>query len=210
VEKIVKKPFNEYCKANVFKPLGMKKTRWYIHEVDTLKYIRPHVYVTQENRQFLINNKRLFHSDSSFGLGSYIQTCLYSFPNYPDGLVRTSVKELSLFLAAMMNGGELNGKRILKKETVDKMLSLQVEGDKSQGLTWRKYELDSLSRHIPLWGHSGSDPGITTNLVFNPVDKIGVITFQNNATGGSFSVVAKLYRATINQSGPHSSHVSRD
>ena len=34
VEKLAKKPFNEYCKENIFKPLGMINTGWFLREVD--------------------------------------------------------------------------------------------------------------------------------------------------------------------------------
>ena len=193
VEKVAKQPFNEYCAENIFKPLGMKNTGWFLNEIDTKKHIKPYAYVTQENRNDLLENKRLFPQETEFKVGSFVENCLYSFPNYPDGLVRTSVRELSLYLTAMINGGELNGARILEKETVDKMLSLQIKGNNSQGLCWHSDEIKSTSGRTTLWGHTGGDPGIATYLFFHPIDKIGVITFQNNATGGTFEIVKKLY-----------------
>ena len=193
VEKVAKQAFNEYCTEHIFKPLGMKNTGWFLNEIDTKKHIKPYAYVTQENRNDLLENKRLFPQETEFKVGSFVENCLYSFPNYPDGLVRTSVRELSLYLTAMINGGELNGARILEKETVDKMLSLQIKGNNSQGLCWHTDEIESTSGRITLWGHTGGDPGITTYLFFHPIAKIGVITFQNNATGGTFEIVKKLY-----------------
>ncbi len=115
VEKVAKQPFNEYCTENIFKPLGMKNTGWFLSEIDTKKHIKPYAYVTQENRNDLLENKRLYPQETEFKVGSFVENCLYSFPNYPDGLVRTSVRELSLYLTAMINGGELNGARILDK-----------------------------------------------------------------------------------------------
>ena len=93
----------------------------------------------------------------------------------------------------MMNGGELNGGNILKKETIKKMLSLQIEGNNSQGLC--RKEIQSKSGTYNLWGHSGGDPGITTHLFFNPDNKIGVITFQNRAIRGADKIVERLYLA---------------
>ena len=145
----------------------MKNTGWFLNEIDTKKHIKPYAYVTQENRNDLLENKRLYPQETEFKVGSFVENCLYSFPNYPDGLVRTSVRELSLYLTAMINGGELNGARILDKETVDKMLSLQIKGNNSQGLCWRTSELESASSRITLWGHTGGDPGIS-NLSFLP------------------------------------------
>lgn len=111
---------------------------------------------------------------------------LYSFPNYPDGLLRTSVRELSYFLMAIINKGSFEDARILKKSTVKKMLTVQIEGV-GQGLCWEQ------TRYQSLWGHSGGDPGVATHMFFSPRTKIGVITFQNNHNGDLFSILRLLY-----------------
>lgn len=195
VEKVSKQPFNLYCRENIFQRLGMKNTGWMLSEVDTTNYIRPYAYITAENRKDILTITRLYVNESEFKEGTYVKNCLYSFPNYPDGLVRTSVRELSFYLTALLNGGELNGKRILKKETLDKMFTLQLEWDKSQGLTWRTSEFETPLGKVKLWGHSGLDPGIQTFLYFNPANKTGVITFQNNPADGVQRIVGQLYRA---------------
>jgi CubicO group peptidase (beta-lactamase class C family) len=188
IEKVTRQPFNEYCKENIFEPLNMNNTGWLLSEIDTSKHIRPYAYVFEENRNDIVENKRLYPNESEFVVGSYVENCLYSFPNYPDGLVRTTVKELSRYLIAIINGGEYNGSRILKSETLNKMLSLQIEGNNSQGLCWHTFEIDST------WGHTGGDPGIATYLIFNQKNKIGIITFQNNCVGGQMKIIKKLYQ----------------
>ncbi|WP_188133950.1 serine hydrolase [Chitinophaga sp. CF418] len=200
VEKVAKQPFNLYCKKNIFQPLGMNKTGWMLSEVDTGNYIRPYAYITTENRKDYLTFARLFPNESEFKTGTYIPVCLYSFPNYPDGLVRTSVRDISLYLAALLNGGELNGKRILKKETIDKMFTLQIEGNNAQGLTWRTSEFETKQHgKVKLWGHSGLDPGIQTFMFFNPANKTGVITFQNNPSDGIPRIVGELYEAATSE-----------
>jgi len=197
VEKVAKQPFNTYCREHIFQPLGMKKTGWMIREVDTTNYIRPYAYITEENRKEILTITRLYTNESEFKAGTYVSNCLYSFANYPDGLVRTSVRELSYYLAAIMNGGELHGKRILKKSTIDKIFSLQLEGNQSRGLTWRVTDFDTPTGKVMLWGHSGLDPGIQTYLFFNPVNKTGVITFQNNPADGIQRIVGQVYGAGV-------------
>jgi CubicO group peptidase (beta-lactamase class C family) len=193
VEKVAKQPFNLYCREHIFQPLGMKNTGWMISEVDTGNYIRPYASVTAENRKEILSIGRLYLNESEFKEGTYLTNCLYSFPNYPDGLVRTSVRELAYYLTALLNGGELNGKRILKKETIDKMLTLQLEWDNRQGLTWRMSEFETPSGKVILWGHSGLDPGIQTFLYFDRANKTGVITFQNNTSDGVSRIVGEIY-----------------
>jgi CubicO group peptidase (beta-lactamase class C family) len=109
----------------------------------------------------------------SIKTGELFAHCLYSFFNYPDGLIRTSVRELSQFLRAYINDGVFENKRILKKETVQTMLSNEHFG---RGLCW--YEL-KLKSGDAAWGHGGGDPGISTQMLFRPLDGVGVIIFFN-------------------------------
>ena len=185
VEKVSDLPFNEYCNRNIFEPLEMKGTGWFLKEVDTLNHIIPYNFISNAG---LIKE---YPKDKLRALNDYCALCLYSFPNYTDGLVRTSVRELSSFLIAMINKGAYNNRRILKESTVKKMLSLQLDGNSSQGLCWSQKDFGNL------WGHSGSDPGVETNLYFNPDSKIGIITFQNRRTSrnNSFDILKKLYLA---------------
>jgi CubicO group peptidase (beta-lactamase class C family) len=165
VEQISGMPFHLYCRQNILAPLGMNNSGWFLYEVDTSRHITP--YEFDEGRNKALN--------------------LYSFPNYPDGLLRTSVRELSRFLMAIIHGGSYEDARILKKSTLKKMLTIQLEGYQGQGLCWHQITFESM------WGHSGGDPGVATHMFFSPKTKIGVIAFQNNHNGDLFSVVRKLY-----------------
>lgn len=165
VERISGMPFNEYCRLHIQEPLGMTNSGWFISEIDTSNHITPYEFKDGQNQPLE----------------------LYSFPNYPDGLLRTSVRELSFFLLAIMNGGKCNQVRILEKSTLKEMLQPVVEMDDGQGLCWHKIKYEGL------WGHSGGDPGVATYMFFNPRTRIGIITFQNNHNGDLFSVVRKLY-----------------
>jgi len=165
VEQISGMPFNLYCLENILAPLGMNHSGWFLHEIDISRHITP--YEFEEGQNKALN--------------------LYSFPNYPDGLLRTSVSELSRFLMAIINGGSYEDAMILKKSTLKKMIKLQLNGDQEQGLCWHKIPFESM------WGHSGGDPGVATHMYFSPNTKIGIIVFQNNHNGDLFSIVRKLY-----------------
>lgn len=170
VEQISGMPFYEYCRIHIQNPLGMEQSGWFLHEIDHSKHITPYEFKKQEN----------------------LPLELYSFPNYPDGLLRTSVRELSYFLLAIMNGGKCNQVRILEKSTLKEMLQPMVETEDGQGLCWHQIEFEDL------WGHSGGDPGVATLMYFNPRTRVGVITFQNNHKGDPFSVARKLYTVANN------------
>lgn len=180
--------FNNYCKQHIFDPLKMFQTGWYLSEIEIENHVVPYVYITKENRDFLAKDfSKLFPTEKEFLLNTNIPACLYSFPNYPDGLLRTNAADLSHFMTAMMNGGMFQGVSILNAATIDTMLSLQIEGNHEQGLCWNRSDFDST------WGHGGYDPGIRTSLYFNPELKIGVIVFQNSNEGDPFEILKKVY-----------------
>jgi len=189
VESVSGLSFSEYCSLNIFDPLEMTGSSFYLQDMDLSNHILPYVYISKESRDEIVNNYATFLSeDADFSPGKNKALCLYSFPNIPDGLLRTSVEELSHFLSAYMNGGQYNGSSILKQSTIDKMLSLQLEGDGSQGLCWHRSEFESL------WGHGGNDPGLRTSMFFSRDTKIGIIIFQNSDQGNPFELLEKIYR----------------
>ena len=181
VEKISMQPFSIYCKNNIITPLTMNNSGWFIADIDTLKQAKQYVKANRRNKKSEWISKL-----NSKQIGNYLQLCNYSFYNYPDGLFKTSVKELSYFLRAIMNQGVYNGERVLEKTTVSEMLSLQLEDNDRQGLCWIK------EKHDPLWGHSGSDPGIQTYMYFDYHAKMGIILFQNSGSGNAYKLVKNL------------------
>jgi len=124
----------------------------------------------------------------------YLPNCLYSFPNFPDGLLRTSVHQLARFLMAHINNGSYHDKRILQESTVREILTSQLDPSmlpdegKGLGLTWYQFRLDSGDL---VWGHTGGDPGITTRMLFRPIDGVGVIVFTNTGWGWGLEEIAK-------------------
>jgi CubicO group peptidase (beta-lactamase class C family) len=186
VERVSGQPFNEYCNDNIFNPLEMVNSGWLISEIDIANHITPYVYMSDDLRDDMANHfNHLFPGESEFQRYTNIATCLYSCSNYPDGYVRTSIIELSHFLIACMNNGEYQNKRILKKQTLDLILSPQTEINKNTGLGWHKENI--------FWGHNGSDPGVQTELFFNPETKIGIIIIQNSLEGESFDILKSIY-----------------
>lgn len=185
VEEISNTPFHLYVKKNIFNPLEMTNTGYFINEIDSSKLTTSYLYLgpLQEN---------LKPSETS-KLPYYNPYCQYSFWNYPDGLVRTSVEDLSKFSIAYMNEGVYKGKRILESKTIDIMmrpqLSSKVNEDKDQGLCW--FQSPSL---YPTWYHGGSDPGVSTRLYINKEDKISIIIFQNVNEDNTFYIVKELYK----------------
>jgi CubicO group peptidase (beta-lactamase class C family) len=173
-------------------PLGMKNTGWLLSEIDTTDHITPYVYMSEELRDDMANHfNHLFPCETEFAPNTNIAACLYSCPNYPDGYVRTSINELSKFLIACMNDGQYSDARILEAQTLRRMMSQQTEMNTNQGLGWH--------REGVFWGHNGSDPGVQTEMFFEPETKIGVIVIQNSLEAESFDILKRIHQIAASE-----------
>ncbi len=165
VEKFSGMSFDQYCRDNIFLPLGMYKTSWFLAGLDTTTIATPYKWQG----------------------GQYIPYCQYGCPDYPDGQLRTTKIELEHFLSAYMNWGQYNGETILDSSTVDLILSDHLGypiygGD--QGLIW--FQDARLGNRLP-WGHTGGCFGCNTGMFFKQYEDQGwgIICFMNSAPGSS-------------------------
>src|SRR6516162_872358 len=180
VEKVSGESFTAFTKRHIFDPLGMKTTAWMLSEIAPECHAVPYVPVNegQVNKE-LQAYKRMGilrgEVERDPARGSYQPVCLYSFPNYPDGSLRTGVNQLARFLLAYVNHGVYGGARILEADTVRLMLTRQNATTPHQGLCWATEPHEGQ----PHWFHDGADPGIRTSMSFRPSDGVGVVVFIN-------------------------------
>ncbi|MBK8562292.1 MAG: beta-lactamase family protein [Saprospiraceae bacterium] len=182
VEIVTGQQLNEYSKKNIFKPLKMKNTGWFLSEINWGKHSK------------LYDNK----GDSLKNIP------LYSVATYPDGGVRTSVKELSRFYIALLNGGIYNGRRILKRESVDEMQKFQFTAfNKPENVNLNKLNAGifwATKQGATLIGHAGSDPGVKTEMLSDLAKDVGVILFTNTSLSEEdlikyhFGIFDELYK----------------
>ena len=179
VESISGIPFDDYTRLSIFEPLGMNSTGWHLADLGSAPIAMP----------YRCNN------NSSDGKSAFVCHPLgqYGYPDYPDGSLRTSASQLARFLGAIMNGGELEGVRILQDSTVQAMLTPNgPPAPPACGLGWRMLSYDGES----YWGHYGGDRGVTTIMNFRPSDGTGVIILANGNYDGMpalFAVEQRLF-----------------
>jgi CubicO group peptidase (beta-lactamase class C family) len=183
VERVSGESLPRYTRKNIFEPLGMKRTGWFLSDVDIADHAIPYAPAAEGGpadeeleayRKFGLLAGELEHAPTG---GDHRPLCLYSFPNYPDGSLRTGVNQLARFLLAYVNDGALGGSRILASDTVRLMLTPQAATSPEQGLCWAAESRDG-HRH---WGHNGGDPGIRTTMSFRPSDGVGAVVFVNRS-----------------------------
>ncbi len=188
VETIAGLPFARYCRAAIFDPLAMPRSSFLIADTPPRMVAIPYTPVVGGKPRGPILPKQGGPETEGFA-----PHCLYGFPNIPDGLLRTSSTQLAHLLIAYLNGGEYGNARVLRPETIARMLSDQSPTSAGkgkppvQGLGWRQ---TGLGRAGTVWGHTGSDPGVSTAMYVRPSARNGVVLFAN--TGGAGSHLGRI------------------
>lgn len=157
VEYVDGRSFDIFCKDEIFKPLGMQQSSWFLKDVDSSSVAIPYE-VSRSGAE------EIGH---------------YGYPSYPDGQLRTSVREYSRFVSQFLNPG--NGP--LNTDTVHTFLSIQFpETAPYQAIAWNYDEFESffVRRYLGYKpSHTGGDPGVATAVIMDPDEKAAVILFIN-------------------------------
>lgn len=143
VERVTGKKLNDYSKDVIFKPLHMDNSGWFISEINRTKH----------SKLYIKNG----HATDSIAL--------YGLTTYPDGGVRTSIKELSVYLTWMLMNLQTNKPQVLTQKSTKEMTINQIFWDNADN-----------GEKV---GHSGGDPGIGTEMYYYPLKNVGVILFVN-------------------------------
>lgn len=158
VEVVSGQSFEQFSQKRLFEPLGIKKASWRLAELDQSQIAMP------------------YEGKASKG---FVPRGHIGFPTYPDGLLRTSPTDLARFLIMFMQFGEFDGKRIFSRATVEAMRREHAADiADGQGLLWY---YDNVGSRKGLLGHTGSDPGTSSMMFFDPKDEAGVILVANGS-----------------------------
>lgn len=176
VEAVSKEPFDKYCKVNIFLPLGMTKTEWRLSNTP-------------------INELAIPYSPTYTS-----STPHYTFPDYPNGGIRTTPSDISKFLRMLINDGVFNGSTILSKSTIDVMKTQTLTLTRG-GLTFN-FGLGMYYHSIKgvtLFGHGGGEQGTSTAMHFDPNTKVGVVVFTNTTSANLDLIIYSLYKFGLSQ-----------
>jgi len=135
-------PFSEYVQRNVIDLLGMTSTQY--PPVQDPDHIRPDLL------------GRMSTGYSRLGGGVHIPSPRLCFADFPAGTAVLTPGDHVRLLAAYLEGGTLDGRQLLKPETVQEMLTPQREGifpATAVGLVWM---LRGVGTELATFGHSGA------------------------------------------------------
>lgn len=151
-ERISGHPYQRLAREVLFEPLGMRETAWFLRDLPPGRPAMPH----------------RFAKDTGF-----VATGQNGYPDWPAGTLRSSIRDMSRFLAMYLNGGRYDSREIVPA----KALRAMAPDDFHYGfLTWF---LDATAKRDILYSHEGGDTGVRTYLAFTYTSKRGVIVLTN-------------------------------
>jgi len=159
VEVLAGMPFDEYLKTQIFEPLGMDDTGFYAPEEKHDRLSALHT----------VQSGSLKKAEGGMSMAFMQPVTLFSGGG---GLVST-IDDYLKFSKMLLNGGELNGKRIIEGSTAQLILSDQLpdgvryEGDKGYGLG---------GSYDPETGEYGWAGAASTKFWISPENNMIVIT----------------------------------
>jgi len=181
VQRLSGKPFDDYIEDNVFKPLNM-----------------PHCTFDQPmpaNLKPLLSDG---YQKASLGAKPYevVQP-------WPAGSSAVSAMDMTHFMLAHLQGGEYNGARILKPETVQMMHTRQAlpAGNALNAMCLGFYE-ESLNGHRII-GHGGDTLYFHSDLHLIQDANLGFFVSYNSAGKGGFSNRTALWEYFMNRYFPY-------
>ena len=206
VEEISNQSFNDFCIENIFEPLGMNNTYWFLSDIENLDQVAMPYQITGGNGDtcFEIGCGVYDESNPCFcdaACVDYGDCCLdyddvcgengtgssmnnleqyenYGYSDFPSGQLRTSSNSLAKFMSFFINDGIYNGERILSEQTVDIIKTIHYPNvNSNQGLAW--YYKNSNNRL--LFGHNGGDIGSSTEMFISFEDNVGVVLLTNTS-----------------------------
>jgi len=125
IEAVANIPLDEYLQKNVFTPLNMHDTGFYVPKSKQHRLVDMYEYdASTFEKAYHFNQDKILFSETGKNSEYLKQAALTSGGG---GLVSTA-KDYSNFVTMLQNKGLFNGKRILSQSLVEKMLSSKTTG----------------------------------------------------------------------------------
>ncbi|MFC3051621.1 serine hydrolase domain-containing protein [Kordiimonas pumila] len=156
-------PFNEYVEKNIYEPLGMDHSSFREPLPGDLLGDMTIGY----KREAGVQDPRPYEVLGGFG---------------PAGSMASSATDMAQFMMAHLNGGALNGNRILQPETTKLMHSVLFQPDKRLGGMAHGFYEEYINGHR-LIGHGGDTFQFHTNLLIDQDEDLGIFVSYQTITG---------------------------
>jgi CubicO group peptidase (beta-lactamase class C family) len=171
IEAVSGKPYADALDERIFKPLGMQSTT-----------LRPTMAMTRPLAQG--------HDVSGRDKPRVVRPFADNAGNWPAGSIFSSVNDLSRFVIAFMNGGQLEGKQVLSPSLIKQLSSPHADQPGSEwkygyGLGIGKY------RGVRIVDHLGGRSGYGSLISMAPDHRFALIILVNRSGGGLMKTAEK-------------------
>ena len=160
LENITGQTYSDYCQENIFKPLNMTNTSFYLSDYNKAQLVRQYAWF------------KFFYLRVPFINVTEIM--------FPGGGLRSTINDMSHFLIMHTSGGTYNGVRILNESSVEIMHSAQypetLDEGHYHGLGWY---FKNFSDGEIYGGHDGTHLGAYAIMKMRYSDKTGILYFYN-------------------------------
>jgi CubicO group peptidase (beta-lactamase class C family) len=159
VERVSREPFEQYVSEHIFAPLGMKHS----------SFNEP---MTAELAPFVSDGYRATTEKPAIGFEI--------FNPAPAGGISSAAGDMEKFALALLNGGELDGHRILKTETRDAMWTRQFGTSDSLPPQCMGF-YQAWRNNLHFIGHDGDLIAFHSMFLLEPTQKLVVFVSYNSA-----------------------------
>lgn len=160
----------ELTRREVFAPLGMTSTFWTIAATPAARSATP--YQAADT--------------------GYLRLAPVGSPDWPGSMLRSSIADLTRYVAASANGGAAGDARMLRTQSMAQLLQMRQPAQlpswlTGQGLGWMEARLGDRT----LANHWGGDPGVFTAAYLDPDTRCGVAILCNVTSGDASKAAIK-------------------
>jgi CubicO group peptidase (beta-lactamase class C family) len=142
----------EYSQTNIFKPLGMKNSSWFLRGLDPELVVKTYV---------------------SDGSGGFTFRGHNGYPDYPAGQLRTSISDFATLISGFLNAKDTPF--ILKPSTIDRIAPIPQIAHNGF-YTWF---MISKSSHT-YYANEGGDIGVHTHVIMDVRKRNAIVIFINS------------------------------
>lgn len=187
--------YSDFLKKNIFEPLGMNDTDFYVHPENSERLAN--AYSCDDGKSF-----NLFTSPN---LG--IQNKMDHAPSFESGGAGlcSTLDDYLKFALMLLNGGELNGKRILQKKTVEYFSKARLRTDLQQKFDqnmghWAGHTYCNFFRvcnepgkctYLTDEGEFGWDGWLGPYLSVDPKNNMVIVMLMQKTNAGTWEVTRK-------------------
>lgn len=158
ISKVSGESFEDYVQHFILTPLGMKDSTLLVRQANSALLTSPHI---QESGKLVIS--KIFP---------------YNRAHAPSSTLYSNIEGMGRWAIANLNHGELDGRRILKRETAELMWRPVVNAfNMKEGIAW--FVGDVQGHRLVM--HDGGDVGFESRLLLAPDDSVAVVAMSNYA-----------------------------